>query len=146
MAYQASGQPQMYQMNVQQSQPGGYPYPGGMYPPLSGNPPTTTLGQPVSYPPVPPGVTPGRQNQQVKLFLLNLLSFYTMTVNYAPQPQFSDPNVPQGLEYLNAVDQLIVQQKVEMMEAFTGWETNNKYSIKNSMGQNVYYAVEGKFS
>lgn len=30
-----------------------------------------------------------------------------------------------------------------MLEAFTGWETNNKYAVKNSMGQNVYYAVEG---
>lgn len=68
---------------------------------------------------------------------------YMRVVIYAPQPESSDPNVPAGLEYLNAVDQLIVQQKVEMMEAFTGWETNNKYAIKNSMGQNVYYAVEG---
>ena len=29
--------------------------------------------------------------------------------------------------------------------AFTGWETANKYKIKNSMGQQVYFAAEGKF-
>ena len=27
--------------------------------------------------------------------------------------------------------------------AFTGFETNNKYEIKNSMGQRVYFAAEG---
>jgi len=35
-----------------------------------------------------------------------------------------------------------VQQKVELLEAFTGFETANKYQIKNSLGQNVYFAVE----
>ncbi|XP_054153357.1 phospholipid scramblase 1-like [Oppia nitens] len=51
-------------------------------------------------------------------------------------------NCPPGLEYLTAIDQLLVHQKVELLEAFTGFETNNKYTIKNSMGQKVYYAVE----
>lgn len=52
------------------------------------------------------------------------------------------PGVPPGLEYLTAVDQLIIKQKVEMLEAFLGFETNNKYSVKNSMGQKVFDAVE----
>ena len=30
--------------------------------------------------------------------------------------------------------------------AFTGWETSNKYSVNNAMGQQVYYAAEGKLS
>ncbi|CAG0904342.1 unnamed protein product, partial [Cyprideis torosa] len=51
-------------------------------------------------------------------------------------------NVPRGLEYLTMVDQLLVQQKVELLEAFVGFETANKYSIKNTMGQKVYYAAE----
>lgn len=55
-------------------------------------------------------------------------------------PAFS--NCPGGLEYLNSVDQLLVKQKVELLEAFTGFETNNKYAILNAVGQNVYYAVE----
>lgn len=49
---------------------------------------------------------------------------------------------PQGLEYLTLIDQLLVHQKVELLEAFTGFETQNKYTIKNSVGQKVYYAVE----
>ena len=51
-------------------------------------------------------------------------------------------NCPPGLEYLTMIDQLLVHQKVELLEAFTGFETANKYSIKNSLGQKIYYAVE----
>lgn len=47
------------------------------------------------------------------------------------------PDCPPGLEYLTLVDQLLVKQKVELLEAFTGFETNNKYTIKNALGQNV---------
>lgn len=52
------------------------------------------------------------------------------------------PNCPLGLEYLTAVDQLLVKQKLELLEAFTGFETKNKYVIKNSLGQDVYFAGE----
>jgi len=31
-----------------------------------------------------------------------------------------------------------VKQKVELLEVITGFETNNKYVIKNAMGQQVY--------
>lgn len=51
-------------------------------------------------------------------------------------------NCPPGLEYLSMIDGLLVHQKVELLEAFVGFETNNKYTIKNSVGQKVYYAVE----
>lgn len=47
------------------------------------------------------------------------------------------PNCPPGLEYLTTIDQLLVKQKVELLEAFTGFETNNKFTIKNSLGQKV---------
>lgn len=57
----------------------------------------------------------------------------------APQ---SNPHCPPGLEYLTQIDQLLVHQQVELLEAFTGFETNNKYEIKNSMGQRVYFAAE----
>jgi len=54
---------------------------------------------------------------------------------------------PPGLEYLVLIDQLIIKQKVEMLEAVAGvmgygFETANKYKIKNSLGQNVYKAKE----
>ncbi|XP_070561767.1 phospholipid scramblase 2-like [Ptychodera flava] len=49
---------------------------------------------------------------------------------------------PPGLEYITQIDQLLVHQQIELFEAFTGFETNNKYVIKNSMGQQVYFAAE----
>ncbi|XP_019866367.1 phospholipid scramblase 2 isoform X2 [Aethina tumida] len=52
------------------------------------------------------------------------------------------PNCPPGLEYLTMIDQLLVHQKVELLEALTGFETQNKFTIKNSLGQKVYYAAE----
>lgn len=51
-------------------------------------------------------------------------------------------NVPPGLEYLVQVDQLLVKQKFELLEALCGCEGKNKYKIKNSMGQQVFYAKE----
>jgi len=91
------------------------------------------------------------------------------TVTVQPQPgawmiaPSGIPNCPAGLEYLTAIDQLLVHQKVELFEglyhivlcelkmltffhfliAFVGFETANKYTIKNSMGQMVYFAAEG---
>ena len=47
-----------------------------------------------------------------------------------------------GLEYLAMVDHLLIKQQVELLEAFTGWESCNKYRIFNSMGQDVFYAKE----
>ncbi|XP_022914407.1 phospholipid scramblase 2-like isoform X2 [Onthophagus taurus] len=52
------------------------------------------------------------------------------------------PNCPPGLEYLTLIDQLIVKQKIEILEVITGYESKNKFSIRNSLGQKVYYAVE----
>lgn len=47
------------------------------------------------------------------------------------------PDCPTGLEYLATLDHLVVKQQVELLEAFTGFETKNKFLIKNSLGQNV---------
>ncbi|XP_006813280.1 phospholipid scramblase 2-like [Saccoglossus kowalevskii] len=49
---------------------------------------------------------------------------------------------PPGLEYLTQIDQLLIHQQVELLEAITGWETKNKYQIKNSVGQQIYFARE----
>jgi len=51
-------------------------------------------------------------------------------------------SVPPGLEYLAQINQLVVQQKVELLEAIVGFETANKYEVKNSLGQLIYYAKE----
>lgn len=52
------------------------------------------------------------------------------------------PGCPPGLEYLSAVNKIIVEQLVEMMEVFTGIECRNKYKICNALGQQVYFAGE----
>ncbi|XP_032119912.1 phospholipid scramblase 1 isoform X2 [Sapajus apella] len=39
-------------------------------------------------------------------------------------------------------DQILIHQQIELLEVLTGFETNNKYEIKNSFGQRVYFAVE----
>jgi len=57
-------------------------------------------------------------------------------------PSQPPPGCPPGLQYLTMVDQLLVKQKVEILEAFTGFETANKYKVQNSLGQEVYKAKE----
>lgn len=57
----------------------------------------------------------------------------------APAPPL---NCPPGLEYLSQIDQILVHQQIELLEVLIGFETNNKYEIKNSLGQRVYFAVE----
>jgi len=52
------------------------------------------------------------------------------------------PGYPQGLECLAHADTLIIKQKVELLEAFTGFETANKYEVKTPQGQTVLYAAE----
>uniref|UniRef100_A0A3B1J7C8 Phospholipid scramblase n=1 Tax=Astyanax mexicanus TaxID=7994 RepID=A0A3B1J7C8_ASTMX len=49
---------------------------------------------------------------------------------------------PPGLEYLTQIDQLLVHQKIELAEVILGWETNNKYLVKNTLGQQVFYVAE----
>ncbi|XP_036377524.1 phospholipid scramblase 1 isoform X1 [Megalops cyprinoides] len=63
-----------------------------------------------------------------------------MNMYMVPNPPM--PGCPPGLEYLTQVDQLLIKQKVELIEALVGFESNNKYEVRNSMGQNVFYAVE----
>ncbi|XP_029206518.1 phospholipid scramblase 2-like [Acropora muricata] len=62
-------------------------------------------------------------------------------VIWMPAPQ-APLGCPPGLEYLTTIDQVVVQQQIELLEAFTGFESNNKYKVCNSMGQQVYFAAE----
>ncbi|NXD67142.1 PLS2 scramblase, partial [Eolophus roseicapillus] len=40
------------------------------------------------------------------------------------------------------IDQILIHQQIELLEILTGFETNNKYEIKNTLGQRVYFAAE----
>ena len=61
---------------------------------------------------------------------------------YSPTPGPQAVDCPPGLEYLLQVDQLLIKQKVEILETLVGFETNNQYDVCNSMGQKVYLASE----
>ncbi|KAL5291678.1 hypothetical protein ACFFRR_010840 [Megaselia abdita] len=125
----------------------GSPYPpggGAQYPPGAGSPYPPGGGSP--YPPggqpyAPPGQPPYGQPQQPIITQPGAAGPGFPGGDWMSMPA-GIPNCPRGLEYLTTIDQLLVKQKVELLEAFTGFETNNKFSIKNSLGQKVYYAVE----
>lgn len=63
-------------------------------------------------------------------------------VQWMPPPQETIPGCPPGLEYLTQIDQLLVHQQIELLELVTGWETENKYRVRNTLGQQVYFAAE----
>lgn len=44
---------------------------------------------------------------------------------------------PPGLEYLARIDQLLIKQKVNITQVFTGCEMNFKFNVKNTLGQDV---------
>lgn len=52
------------------------------------------------------------------------------------------PNCPPGLEYLTQLDNIHVLQHFEPLEMVTGFETNNRYEVKNNVGQMVYFVTE----
>ncbi|XP_076015689.1 phospholipid scramblase 2-like [Genypterus blacodes] len=129
-------------------QPGGYsmapyPYPqGGNGDPSHQAPapgfnmdyqPQHHPGQPVMYQPGPVshGPAPGQE-----------YGGPPGGISPAPMAPAAAVGVPPGLEYLTQVDQILIHQKVELLEAFIGFETNNQYEIKNSLGQKIYKAKE----
>nr|XP_054931102.1 phospholipid scramblase 2-like [Dermacentor andersoni] len=65
-----------------------------------------------------------------------------------PTPGFPPPAVPnirgcpRGLEYLVQIDHLLVHQAIQIMEIVTPWEMQNRYIVKNTMGQFVFMAIE----
>ena len=46
------------------------------------------------------------------------------------------------MEELTQTDALVVTQKKEWGEIFTGWETRNKYAVSDTAGNELYYAAE----
>ncbi|KAF6119913.1 hypothetical protein HJG60_010292 [Phyllostomus discolor] len=49
---------------------------------------------------------------------------------------------PPGLECLTEIDKIQIHQQIDLLEVIIKIETNNKYEIKNSLGQRIYFAVE----
>ncbi|EYC45419.1 hypothetical protein Y032_0428g1282 [Ancylostoma ceylanicum] len=68
-------------------------------------------------------------------------AFPGQTAIWMPMPAPID-GVPAGLEYLTMVDKIMVHQMFEVLELVTGFETKNKYALRNANGEQVYYAFE----
>lgn len=52
------------------------------------------------------------------------------------------PGCPSGLEYLTRIDQLLVHQQLQILEMLVPYEQQNKYVVKNTMGQFIFMANE----
>nr|XP_031533043.1 phospholipid scramblase 4 [Vicugna pacos] len=118
-------------------------------------PPGPALPPPAGY---PGGLPVGYYGpQQPGTFPLYLPSSGTHPIQYQPGkypvPQSSAPvawmpvptpmpNCPPGLEYLAQLDNIHVLQHFEPLEMITHFETNNRYDIKNNLGQMVYFVAE----
>lgn len=50
-----------------------------------------------------------------------------------------DPNYagPPGLEYLETIQHLVMNKRIEYFELFPGLETHTKFAVKNAIAQNV---------
>nr|XP_019951208.1 PREDICTED: phospholipid scramblase 2-like [Paralichthys olivaceus] len=117
------------------------PYPvsqGGYGDPGQAPPPGFNMGYnpgqpPVMYQPAPVATAPGPDYGGAP-----------GAISPAPVgvPAAVPVGLPPGLEYLTQIDQILIHQKVELLEAFIGFETNNQYEIKNSLGQKIYKAKE----
>ncbi|KAI1898848.1 hypothetical protein AGOR_G00076570 [Albula goreensis] len=134
-------QPGSYSMPPYPMPQGGYGDPNQPPPPVGFNmgyqPPP---GQPVMYQPGP--VSPAHHQGPMPMNEYGAGNVAPPAA-ISPAPPVSVPvGVPPGLEYLTQIDQILIHQKVELLEAFIGFETNNQYEIKNSLGQKIYKAKE----
>jgi len=57
-----------------------------------------------------------------------------------PRPEVT--GCPPGLEYLTQIDQILVHQTVQLLDAFTAFDCKNKFQVKNALGQQMYFAAE----
>ncbi|XP_017840880.1 phospholipid scramblase 2-like [Drosophila busckii] len=51
-------------------------------------------------------------------------------------------NCPPGLEYLMVLDQIIIQERLNVLEIVLGFDFSSLFDIKNMWGQNIYFAAE----
>ncbi|XP_058407271.1 phospholipid scramblase 1-like [Diceros bicornis minor] len=123
----------------------GYPGPQAGYPgPQAGYPgPQAGFPGPQAGYSVPPADYPGAGPGG---FAAHQQPVYNQPGRPAGIPWMPTPpppsNCPPGLEYLSQIDQILIHQQIELLEVLTGFETNNKYEIKNSFGQRIYFAKE----
>ncbi|XP_045707639.1 phospholipid scramblase family member 5 isoform X2 [Phyllostomus hastatus] len=60
----------------------------------------------------------------------------------SPESQVWQPGHPLPGSFFPLLELIIIHQQVELLGMILGTETSNKYEIKNSLGQRIYFAVE----
>ncbi|XP_062904903.1 phospholipid scramblase 2-like isoform X2 [Mobula hypostoma] len=119
--------------------PYGYPQPG--YPPQDPNQPPPPGFHP--YPSPPPGTMPYHGGPPIQSPPAGAHHrHHEEDPGIVQAPLMGSTNCPPGLEYLTQIDQVLIHQKVELVEALVSFETKNKYVVKNSLGQKIYSAKE----
>ncbi|XP_009087422.4 phospholipid scramblase 1 isoform X2 [Serinus canaria] len=118
---------------------------------MQGPPPATAPGMPYGSPQQVPGAYQGAGNYGFQAQPMGFQGGFvpppiqsqpTMDgAIWMPIPP-SIPNCPPGLEYLTQIDHILIHQQLELLEIVTGFEENNKYELKNALGQRVYFAAE----
>lgn len=107
-------------------QPSGYHYPN-----LGNNPQMMGSAMPIN-------VQPGKWWRH-EMLLLVVFFFQIWRLSGAlviPIPTPID-GVPAGLEYLTMVNTIMVHQKIEAIEILIGFETKNRYVLRNANGDQV---------
>ena len=96
-----------------------------------------------------PSVSPPYASPSAQIPVVNVQHEVTPTQgSYSPgllQPVKGhgfQSNAPRGLAYLDTLDQVFMKQKLELLEAFTGCETQNRYHILDPQGRQIFYAKE----
>lgn len=108
-------------------QPGGFQYP--QYPPQQPQPyPPQSYPSQANYPPSQQPFPPPVQTQPSSQYQPGAVSYWYQNTTFA--------------DYLRNAHSFHVKQAVELLEAFIGWETPNKYSIKDQSGNKIFAAVE----
>ncbi|XP_064393996.1 phospholipid scramblase 2-like isoform X2 [Halichondria panicea] len=135
--------PQLPYPAGQPGQPAAAPYPGQPAHLDAGHPPQ----QAGVYPPPPPGPQPppgaGYGAGFAGAFAGALgAAQQPQQVQWMAAPTDAPSDCPPGLEYLIHIDQILVNQQIEIFEIITNFETENKYRIRNTLGQQVYFAAE----
>lgn len=122
-------QPPGIGINIPHSQqPSGFQYP--QYPPQQQQPYPQPYSSQSNYPPSQqqqPFPTP-IQTQPGAQYETGAVSQWYQNTNFA--------------DYLRNAHSFHVKQSVELLEAFVGWESPNKYSIKDQNGNKIFAAVE----
>uniref|UniRef100_A0A1I8I2S9 MgtE domain-containing protein n=1 Tax=Macrostomum lignano TaxID=282301 RepID=A0A1I8I2S9_9PLAT len=83
-----------------------------------------------------------QQQQQPQQQPVTIPAITGQQMQWMSQPTAVTSGCPNGLEYLTVLDQVLIKQKKEFFEMMSGIEMQNKYVVRNSMGQQVYYAKE----